>query len=77
MKFRGITTAFHYQALHNSKGGRQYGRYMGDLAVTSKTAENLVRLPLYFDLKDSEVEYILKSTKDILSEICELDKKTL
>ena len=48
LKERGIAALFHYVPLHDSPGGREFGRPHGTLSVTSETSERLVRLPLRF-----------------------------
>lgn len=69
MKSHGITTAFHYQALHSSKGGQRYGRHSRSIKIATKTAENLVRLPLFYDLSDTEIERVIECSKRVMKEI--------
>lgn len=67
MKARGITTPFHYVPLHSAPAGLKYGRFQGDMAVTDRVSETLVRLPMYFDL-GSEVETVIEAAWDILGQ---------
>ncbi len=62
MKARGIQTVFHYIPLHSSPAGRRYGRAHGDLPVTDSIWERIVRLPLWLDLEQAEIENIIEST---------------
>jgi len=42
--------------LHSAPAGRKYGRASGDLAITDRTGERLVRLPLWLpDLDQARV----------------------
>jgi dTDP-4-amino-4,6-dideoxygalactose transaminase len=57
---RGVLSAFHYVPLHNSPAGKKYGKYIGDMKVTNNTWNGLIRLPLYYDLKRRELEYVVE-----------------
>ena len=61
MKNRGIYSVFHYVPLHSSPAGLKYGRFHGEDRYTTKESDRLVRLPIYYSIKDEEVEYIIKS----------------
>ena len=47
LKTAGIHCVFHYVPLHSAPAGVRYGRAEGALAVTDRTGECLVRLPLW------------------------------
>jgi dTDP-4-amino-4,6-dideoxygalactose transaminase len=51
MKQAGILTVFHYIPLHNSPYGKEHGRAHGDLPVTMRTSECLLRLPLWLGVE--------------------------
>jgi dTDP-4-amino-4,6-dideoxygalactose transaminase len=56
LKSKDIHPVFHYVPLHSAPAGRKYGRAVGDLAVTDRTSERLVRLPLWLpDLDQARV----------------------
>jgi dTDP-4-amino-4,6-dideoxygalactose transaminase len=59
LKRMGILSVFHYLPLHSSPAGLKYGRPNGDLSVTSSVSERLLRLPLYFEMTESEVEQVV------------------
>lgn len=59
MKRHNVTTPFHYVPLHSSPGGQKFARTSGDLSVTDKISETLVRLPMFFDL-GSDVETVIE-----------------
>ncbi|MEI8121200.1 MAG: dTDP-4-amino-4,6-dideoxygalactose transaminase [bacterium] len=48
---RGISAAFHYVPLHNSRAGRTFGRAAGDLENTIRVSDTLVRLPLWIGIE--------------------------
>lgn len=54
-----IKAVFHYVPLHSSKAGLKYGRFYGRDQYTTRESERLVRLPMYYGLKTSDVEYIV------------------
>jgi dTDP-4-amino-4,6-dideoxygalactose transaminase len=47
LKEAGIHPVFHYVPLHSAPAGRRFGRAIGELPVTTRTSECLVRLPLW------------------------------
>ncbi len=59
MKKNGIETTFHYIPLHSSPGGLKHSRTNTTLKWTEHHASRIVRLPLYADLSDEEVNYII------------------
>jgi dTDP-4-amino-4,6-dideoxygalactose transaminase len=56
---RGVQCAFHYQPLHLSEMGLRYGGRAGDCPVTEAAADDLVRLPLYFNLTDDQQDRVI------------------
>jgi dTDP-4-amino-4,6-dideoxygalactose transaminase len=55
----GINTVFHYLPLHLSIMGRKFGGKAGDCPVTEQVSDQLVRLPMYYDLSDSDLEQVV------------------
>lgn len=66
LKGKGIQAVFHYVPLHTSKAGKRYGRFCGTDIYTTKESERLLRLPLYYDLKSEEVDYITEKIKELI-----------
>ena len=66
MKSNGINPVFHYIPLHSSPAGIKYGRVSGDMAVTDRVADTLVRMPMYYTLSDDE----LSSIKSFITKGC-------
>lgn len=66
MKSRGIHALFHYVPLHSSPFGQMAARSTQPLPVTDNCAANLIRLPMFVELSESEQEYVIDSLMDIL-----------
>ncbi|NMB06999.1 MAG: dTDP-4-amino-4,6-dideoxygalactose transaminase [Tissierellia bacterium] len=64
LKERGIASVFHYVPLHSAKAGLEFGRFHGEDRYTTKESERLLRLPLYYGLKDIDVEKVISSIKE-------------
>ena len=58
MSARGVHTVFHYVPLHSSPAGERLGRVSGPLPVTDDVSGRLVRLPLWPDLTEEQVEHV-------------------
>lgn len=61
LKENGITAVFHYLSLHLSDYYTSNNTDTPNLPECDHYADCLVRLPMYYELKDEEVEYICKS----------------
>ena len=64
LKENDILAVFHYIPLHSAPAGKSFGRFHGEDVYTTKESERLVRLPLYYGIKDEEVEYIIGKVKE-------------
>ena len=60
MKENGILAVFHYVPLHSSPAGLKYGRANGDMKTTDRVSDTLLRLPMYYELSDVEIDYIVE-----------------
>lgn len=54
LKEHEISSVFHYVPLHSSPAGRRYGKVHGELDVTDKQSERLIRLPLWVGLTQKQ-----------------------
>ena len=61
LKSQGILAVFHYVPLYDSKMGRKLGLDKRDLPVTRAVSDRLLRLPLYCDLSDADVDFVCES----------------
>ena len=63
MKRHHILLVFHYQALHLSVMGRTFGGVAGQCPVTENVADRLVRLPLYYQLNETEQQRVIQTLR--------------
>lgn len=63
MKEKGIGCVFHYIPLHSAPAGIKYGRFQGEDIFTTSESEKLVRLPMYYGLKEDDRQYIIDTIK--------------
>jgi len=64
MKDKDILTVFHYIPLHSAPAGIKYCRFHGVDKYTTKESERLVRLPLYYGLKEEQIDYICDEVEE-------------
>ncbi|MFA7239949.1 MAG: dTDP-4-amino-4,6-dideoxygalactose transaminase [Sulfuricellaceae bacterium] len=60
LKSREILTVFHYVPLHSSPAGMRLGRVSGNLTVTDSVANRLLRLPLYYEMEEADVNRVVE-----------------
>lgn len=58
-----ILAVFHYVPLHSSIAGRKYGVFVGEDRNTTKESEKLIRLPMFYALKDEEVKMVADAVR--------------
>ena len=64
LRKNGVYAVFHYLPLHSSEAGKRYGVFYGEDRYTTNESERLLRLPLYYSLESSEVEFIIRCIYD-------------
>ena len=62
----GVQAVFHYVPLHSSPAGRALGRSAGPMPVTDDAGDRLLRLPLWPDMTEAQVERVAQSTVELL-----------
>lgn len=62
----GVEASFHYLPLHTSAMGKKLGWKKGDLPICEEVANTLVRLPIYPNLKKSEIDYLVAALEKIV-----------
>jgi len=60
---KNIKACFHYVPLHTAPAGKTFGRFSGEDVYTTKESDRLVRLPMYYQLEEKEVDYIIGQVK--------------
>lgn len=58
LKEHGVLAVFHYIPLHTSPAGKKYGDFCGKDEYTTKESERLIRLPMYYGLKEDDITYV-------------------
>lgn len=61
LKEHEIGSAFHYVPLHSAPAGKEYGVFAGEDKYTTDTYERLLRLPMYYGLKEEEIDKVCKT----------------
>lgn len=61
LKNKKIGAVFHYIPLHSSKVGYRHGIFHGKDIFTTKESETLLRLPLYYNMKNEDIIKVIES----------------
>lgn len=59
LRKEGVLAVFHYVPLHTSPAGLRYSRFHGVDEITSKYSQRLVRLPLWYGMREFEVDAVI------------------
>lgn len=60
----GIMAVSHYVPLHSAPAGIKFGTFFGEDKYTTKEADRLLRLPMFYALKEDETNYIISKVKE-------------
>jgi dTDP-4-amino-4,6-dideoxygalactose transaminase len=63
LRKRNILGTFHYQSLHSSPAGLRFGRSHGSFKNTDIASDRLLRLPLWPDMSENDVERVIDAVK--------------
>lgn len=55
----GVRAVFHYVPLHSSPAGERFCRVHGSMEVTERISSSLLRLPLYYEMSDEDVDHVV------------------
>lgn len=64
LKEHDIWAVFHYIPLHSAHAGLKFGRFDGEDVYTTVESEKLLRLPMYYGLKDIELFKVIDVVKE-------------
>lgn len=67
MKSKDINLNLHYIPVHLQPFYHELGFKKGDFPNSEKYYQNVITLPLFFDLTEKQQEYIVKSLREVLS----------
>ncbi|MDY4993609.1 MAG: dTDP-4-amino-4,6-dideoxygalactose transaminase [Succinivibrio sp.] len=66
---RQIGAVFHYIPLHLSQMGTRLGYKKGEFSNTESLSSRLIRLPLFAELQDQQIDYIVESVYSFYKEL--------
>ncbi len=64
LKKNNIFAVFHYIPLHSASAGRKYGEFVGEDVYTTKESERILRLPLYYGMKQTEIDFVCQKIEE-------------
>ncbi len=64
LKEREIQAVFHYLPLHLSPMGEKYGGRVGDCTVTECVSDQLLRLPFYTNMTETEQSCVIEALRE-------------
>ena len=67
LKSHGIHAVFHYVPLHSAPAGKRFGTFFGEDTYTTIESERLIRLPLYYGIKQEEIESVIDTIVEYYS----------
>ena len=62
----GINVVFHYVPLHSSPAGKKFGKTGSTMVVTDDLSERILRLPLYYEMTNEDVERVIEAIFEAL-----------
>ena len=65
LKDKEILSVFHYLSLHKSSYYEKYSTRKSELPTSDMFSDCLVRLPLFYELTDEQVDYIINTIKEL------------
>lgn len=60
---KGIHAVFHYLPLHLSPAGKRFCRVHGRMTVSEQVSDRLLRLPLYYEMANDDVDRVVGELK--------------
>jgi dTDP-4-amino-4,6-dideoxygalactose transaminase len=69
LRDKGIVASFHYVPLHSAPAGQAFGRTVGELTHTDELSRRLVRLPLWPDLDDEQVNRVIDASRSAATRV--------
>lgn len=69
MKNNSIMCTFHYVPLHSAPAGVKFGRFNGLDEYTTSESDRLVRLPMYYNMKQEDLMMVIQKTLDFFKNV--------
>lgn len=67
MKENDILCVFHYVPLHSAPAGIKFGRFDGTDEYTTADSDRLVRLPMYYNIKNDDLNKVIEKTLEFFN----------
>ncbi len=67
MKENDILCVFHYVPLHSAPAGIKFGRFYGEDKFTTSESDRLVRLPLYYNIDEKDLNFVITKTLEFFN----------
>lgn len=67
LKENNIYAPFHYIPLHSAPAGQKYCKTCGNMEITNKISDTLVRLPMFYDITDEQLGKVIKTVLNFWS----------
>ncbi len=67
---RGVQATTHYVPLHAAPGGLRFGRVHGEMKVTNRVYEELLRLPLWPHMPEELIDKVIEEVARAVNEHC-------
>lgn len=68
MRLNGIMCTSHYEPLHKSKFGLEHSKFNSKDIYTSDMSSRLMRFPLFYNMKDEDVKFIVETFEKVADE---------
>lgn len=68
MKKNDILCTFHYVPLHSAPAGVKFGRFDGIDEYTTSESDRLVRLPMYYNIKEDDLNKVINKTLEFFKD---------
>ncbi len=66
LKTIGVHAVSHYEPLYSSPAGKKYARMHGEMKNTDFTSSNIIRLPIWFGMNESEINHVINSARSVI-----------
>ena len=63
---RDVNAVFHFVPLHSSRAGLRFGRSAGPMPNTERTAQQLIRLPLWGGMTETQALRVVETLAAVL-----------
>jgi len=67
LESHGIHAVFHYIPLHSAPAGLKFGTFFAEDSYTTTESERLIRLPLFYGIKQEEVKSVIDTIVEYFS----------